>query len=332
MTDKKKFISQLMACQCEKTSSYDLPPTLNEMISQDSLQCIACGQTYLIRNGVLRLVEGADHYVENFGKQWLRFRETQIDRLAGHTLSTDRFDRDTGWTRSALESKWALDAGCGAGRFTDVMAEKGANVVSVDLSHAVDACRKNCSNADSPERGDVIVAQGDILDLPFNKGQFDFVHCAGVIQHTPDPKNVMLHLASQVKPGGQLFFNFYEKSNITKFQVIKYFLRRYTPNWPNSVLEEFCQTLCVIFFLPSWGISKIPILRQVNRLLPICSVHPKGLSLATQYQLTLLDTLDWYGPQYEYRQDHNEVASILRKAGFVNVKSDPGRAWGQKPK
>ena len=329
--EKDEFISHLLVCQCRKNISENQKITLSPTTSINSLRCSLCGKVYVIGNDVLRFVEDADNYVENFGKQWLRFRETQIDRIAGHTLSSDRFYRDTGWSRSTLESKWVLDAGCGAGRFTDVIAQNGANVIAVDLSLAVDACQKNCVDIEQPGRGTVQVIQGDILNLPFKQGQFDLVHCAGVIQHTPDSKKAILHLASQLKPGGQLFFNFYEKSPITKIQLIKYFLRRFTPGWSISTLEVFCQMLCVIFFLPSWGMSKIPILRQVNRFLPICSVHPKGLSLAVQYQLTLLDTLDWYGPRYEYRQNHHEVATALRDAGLIDVRSDPGRVWARRP-
>jgi len=329
--EKDEFISHLLVCQCQKNISDNQKITLSPTASINSLRCSLCSKIYVIGNDVLRFVEDADNYVENFGKQWLRFRETQIDRLAGHTLSADRFYRDTGWSPATLESKWVLDAGCGAGRFTDVIAQNGANVIAVDLSLAVDACQRNCVDIEQSGRGAVQVIQGDILNLPFKQGQFDLVHCAGVIQHTPDPEKTILHIASQLKPGGQLFFNFYEKSLSAKLQLIKYFLRRFTPGWSISTLEAFCQMLCVIFFLPSWGMSKIPILRQVNRLLPICSVHPKGLSFTVQYQLTLLDTLDWYGPRYEYRQSHHEVAAALRDAGLIDVRSDQGRVWARQP-
>ena len=170
MMDKEQFISQLLICQCRKNISDDQTVTLSPTNSKDSLECSACGRKYLIRNHILRFVEDADNYAKNFGKQWLRFRETQIDRLAGHTLSTDRFNRDTGWSHSFMSSKWVLDAGCGAGRFTDVMAQKGANVVAVDLSLAVDACQRNCGVVEQPERGAVQVIQGNILICRLSRG------------------------------------------------------------------------------------------------------------------------------------------------------------------
>ena len=47
--------------------------------------------------------------------------------------------------------------------------------------------------------------------------------------------------------------------------------------------------------------------------------------------MTLLDTIDWYGPVYEIRQNHRQVAELLVKNGLVDVTSDAGRAWARKP-
>lgn len=71
-----------------------------------------------------------------------------------------------------LAGKHVLEAGCGAGRFTEVLLAQGALVTSVDLSSAVES---NAHNFPISVRHRV--AQADILALPFSPCQFDVVFC-----------------------------------------------------------------------------------------------------------------------------------------------------------
>jgi SAM-dependent methyltransferase len=298
----------------------------------EALACPGCARRYPIVRGIPRFAGFDGNYAENFGVQWRTFRKTQIDRLAGHRLSTDRLFRDTRWPRESLKGLCVLDAGCGAGRFADVLAEAGARVVAADLSSAVEACAETAADPQdaSPLRGDVQVVQADLLALPFRSGAFDAIHCAGVIQHTADPPAVMRALPALTKRGGRLFYNFYEIDPSSRFQAIKYLLRRWTPDWPVQRLHSFCRGLTRLFFPLSYVMSRIPVVRYFNRFLPICSTHPAGIPLKQQYEMTLLDTIDWYGPRYEIRQDHAAVAALLREIGCTEVESAPGRAWAIK--
>jgi 2-polyprenyl-3-methyl-5-hydroxy-6-metoxy-1,4-benzoquinol methylase len=297
-----------------------------------SLGCVHCGTDYPVVRGIPRFVTDGQNYAENFGEQWRAFRTVQIDRLAGHQLSETRFFRDTRWEANWLRGKVILDAGCGAGRFADVMAQHGALVVACDLSSAVEACReteldpKNRASG----RGEIATVQADLLALPFKRGVFDAVHCAGVIQHVSDPERAMLGLPGHVRSGGRIFYNFYEVDPFARFQFAKYLLRRITPNWPYSRLLRMSNWLCRVFFYPSLIMSRIPKVRFFNRFLPICSTHPSSLSISQQYELTLLDTIDWYGPKFEIRQDHHRVAGLLQRAGATNAQSSPGLAWAIK--
>ena len=103
-----------------------------------------------------------------------------------------------------LEGKKVLEAGCGAGRFSEVILESGADLYAVDLSEAVEANYENCKQYPKYH-----VCQADILNLPFPPGQFDIVICIGVVQHTPDPEKTMSSLCSQVLPGGMLVLDHY---------------------------------------------------------------------------------------------------------------------------
>jgi SAM-dependent methyltransferase len=296
------------------------------------LECQACARSFPIRDGIPRFVQADENYSENFGVQWRSFRAIQVDRIAGHTLTQSRFLKDTGWSPEWLKGKLVFDGGAGAGRFSDVMAQFGARVVACDLSSAVDACRANeyDTMGRSSARGEIETVQGSLLNLPFKSGVFDAVHCAGVIQHIPDPDAAMSAMPALAKNGAPIFYNFYEIDPMSKFQVFKYLMRRITPDWPISRIFIFSRWLCRLFFIPSYIMSRIPKVRFFNRFLPICSVHHPHIALRQQYEMTLLDTIDWYGPKYEIRQDHKQVGRLMESLGLTGVRTANGIAHATK--
>ena len=73
-----------------------------------------------------------------------------------------------------------LEAGCGAGRFTEILLQlPAAAVTSTDLNSAVEPNQVNC-----PQSARHRIVQCDIKDLQFPPAQYDMVICLGVLQHT----------------------------------------------------------------------------------------------------------------------------------------------------
>jgi len=69
-------------------------------------------------------------YVDNFGIQWNLFEKTQLDSYTGIPLSRDRLIRCCGpQLFGSLRGKYVLEAGCGAGRFTEVLLDRGAQLL-----------------------------------------------------------------------------------------------------------------------------------------------------------------------------------------------------------
>lgn len=323
---------QCPACRCDDSFHLDAEESAGDDVLSGRLSCPGCGKTVPIVRGVPRFVAGAENYAEGFGWQWNRWRRLQVDRLSGHTMSERRFLADSRWPTDWIKGKLILDAGCGAGRFTDVAAQLGARVVACDLSNAINACRANCSEpaGHSPDRGEVAWIQGNLLDLPLRPGVFDAVFCMGVIQHTPKPADVMRALPARLKVGGRLAYNFYEQNPLRRLEFIKYGLRRVTPGWRQDRLLLLCRLLVALFFPLTLVMSRIPKVRFFVRFLPIAAVHDPGLSVAQQYEWTLLDTFDWLNPHYEICQDHHEVRALLADMGLADVGSQPGLAWATK--
>lgn len=293
---------------------------VGDEIVEGMLACPGCGGSFPISQGLPRFVPSSDDYCGNFGFQWNRWKNLQIDRLAGHGLSGRRFFADSGWDPAWLKDRLVLDCGCGAGRFADVAAQAGARVIACDISQAVLAARENTAVWD----GRVQPVQASLFDLPLRKGAFDGVFCMGVIQHTPDPERLVGGLPAFVRPGGRLALNFYEADFWPWLQWIKYALRLVTPYLPNAATLALCRALVAVFFPVTALFARLPVLRTLNVAIPICAVHNPELSPEQRRAWTLLDTFDWYSPRYEKRQNHRRLARLVEEAGLDDVASRPG--------
>ena len=320
-------ILECPACRSARLLKLSVERRSGDDIEEGSLTCGDCAAAFPIRGGVPRFVDADAAYFRNFGFQWQRWKDIQIDSLAGHGLSERRFLADSQWSPEWLKGKLILDAGCGAGRFADVAAALGARVVACDISEAIDAAR----DVTRRHGENAACLQASIYALPFREGAFDAVYCMGVIQHTPDPEAAMRAMPRVLKPGGRLVYNFYEKGWRSRTQVLKHLLRAITPHLPIGWTLGLAKALVAVFFPMARILGGIPIVRQINHFLPICAVVDPALNGDQQRTWTLLDTFDWYGPRYEKRQDHRRVRALLADLRLASVDAAPGLAWARKP-
>lgn len=106
-----------------------------------------------------------------------------------------------------------LDAGCGGtGRALFSMVSQGAaGAVGVDLS--LENAR-NARTQSAPMSHRIGLAVASVLDLPFPDGSFDFVHCNGVLHHTPDARAGFRELARVLRDGGALYVSVYGRGGL----------------------------------------------------------------------------------------------------------------------
>ncbi len=325
------FLKVLNWLACPRCSSdlvlTDTQKAEGEDIIEGRLACQACKADFPVRGGIPRFAGKEQTDFDNFAYQWNRWGQVQIDRIGGHRLSEQRLLAETGWGPDWFEGRVILDAGCGAGRFADIAAGFGAEVIAVDISQAVDACRENLSL-----HGDrVHCIQGSIFQLPLKKDIVEGAFSLGVIQHTPEPEKAIASIASHTKPGGKLAVNFYEKNFSTKLQPVKYALRLVTPHLKPKTLLALCKALVGVFFPISYAIRNIRKVRLLSHFMPICSVHSPELTKSQQYTWTLLDTFDWYGPKYELRQNHHRLGVLLGELDLSDIRTRPGVVQATKP-
>jgi 2-polyprenyl-3-methyl-5-hydroxy-6-metoxy-1,4-benzoquinol methylase len=289
---------------------------------EPELRCISNGHHFPVVRGVPRFVE-SDQYSESFGFQWNKFSRVQLDSYNGTDYSEQRFRDITAWSAGDLRGKRVLDAGCGAGRFAEIVARKyGAELYAVDLSSAVDACQANLAGTNA------LVSQASIYELPFDKASFDFVYCIGVIQHTPDPLKTIRALCKMVRPGGQIGLWIYALSwkSLIGTSGFKYLLRPIVKRLPREQQIGFCKGLVDAFYPLLFGAKHAGLPgKLVMRLSPVASSYLQSIELSPEdfRSWMFLDTFDMYTPAFDQPQRFETVTRVLIEEGFDAIQRHP---------
>jgi 2-polyprenyl-3-methyl-5-hydroxy-6-metoxy-1,4-benzoquinol methylase len=309
-------LTQYRCLACGSTSfSVDSTKDLNAEIITAELRCDGCHASYRVQHGIPRFVQGTT-YTGSFGFQWLLHRKTQLDSYTGRPISCNRFFQATRWPRD-LKGQLVLEAGCGAGRFTEVLLDTGAEVFSFDCSAAVES---NWHNNGSSAR--LHLFQADIYDIPLQSSVFDKVVCLGVLQHTPDPERAFRVMSGFVRPGGELVVDVYKKSLASVLQW-KYLLRPLARLISERTLYRIVAGV-VPCLLPSAKFLRRIAGRVGARLLPIAEYSYLGLPPDLNRQWATLDTFDMYSPVYDRPQSFSTVERWYAEAGFVDIAIQSG--------
>jgi glycosyltransferase involved in cell wall biosynthesis/2-polyprenyl-3-methyl-5-hydroxy-6-metoxy-1,4-benzoquinol methylase len=295
-----------------------------------SLEC-AAGHVFPVVDGIPRFV-GARTYADHFGEQWKRYRQTQLDSYTGHPISRDRLRRclgETLWHR--LPDLQVLEAGCGAGRFTEVLLERGALVTSVDLSEAVDANVRNCALGPMHR-----VAQADLLALPFPRESYDVVLCLGVLQHTPSSERSIARLYELVKPGGWLVIDHYtyELAWYTKTAPL---FRMVLKRLPSATSMRITERLVNLALPLHKRVARSRLRSIVFRLSPVLTHYVTYPELPDdiQRQWALLDTHDSLTDWFKHFRTAGQIRRHLERLGLQDIWCEYGgngvEARGRRP-
>lgn len=109
-----------------------------------------------------------------------------------------------GWR---FEHKVVLDIGCGTGPLISQLVKRSAYVVGIEPSHAFrQAAALRLRAIDLDHHAQVIAADG--ARVPIKSSVVDYVFCLQVLEHVPNPDQVVKEIARVLKPGGRAFITF----------------------------------------------------------------------------------------------------------------------------
>lgn len=104
-----------------------------------------------------------------------------------------------------LSGQRILDVGCGGGILSEALARAGAHVTGLDLSLKALAVAKAHAQAEQ------ITVDYQACAIETYAAQhpdtFDAVSCLEMLEHVPDPAQIVSACAQAVKPGGWVFFS-----------------------------------------------------------------------------------------------------------------------------
>lgn len=234
---------------------------------------------------------------ESFGLQWTRYKYLRSEQDMEYV-------RQGGFKPGSLRGKIVLDAGCGYGRHMSILSKHAKEIVGVDLGEGVNSAQELLG-----KRKNVHLIQGDLLNLPFRKGAFDFIYSWGVIHHTPHPKKTFENIAQYVKPKGGFSVKIYSRRH-PGAEFLEYFFRWFTTKLPHRLLYFLCYIAAPLGPLFSWFRTK-PILGYIPSLIPIV-YYP-------DWRRSHIDTFDRFSPQYQYHYSEEEVVGWFNETGFTDI-------------
>lgn len=298
-------------------------PGAEAEILEGALTCSGCGRTFAITRGVPRILPAglrpvAARTAEVFGAQWHRsseltdFHRVEFESYLGPFVGEGFF-----------AGKAILDAGCGMGKFTRIVAERGAElVVGVDLSTAADVARLNTRDLDN-----VLIIQADLYHLPLPPA-FDFVFSIGVLHHLPDPEAGFGCLVTKhLRPGGAIYAWVYGREGCELYLRLVDPLRlRITSRLPVTVNAWIARSLAACLWVLI-HLLYLPLDRLGIRRAPFHGhlLYFRRLGFHALW-VTILDKLI---PPISVHYCKEEVARIFARFGLsgVRILSRNGISW-----
>lgn len=270
--------------------------------------------TYEIVNGIPRFIPmEKKNYAKSFGYQWNKWKRIQFDsenkgtKMEGYTKMMWEKICDLANDTDMLHNKLILDIGCGPGRFIEAARTKGAKVIGLDYSSAVEAGRENFK--DDP---DTCIIQADALKLPIAPNVLDGAYTIGVLHHTPDPKKGVEQATIALKDGGWFAVSVYAKGGYYDKIFVQAWRKLFNFLWPvfkHYPALLYTYTVMVLF----WPIGRvIPFLGKIIRqAFPYVNLP--------NWRWAMLDTFDSLTPSYQSAHESYEVFRWFKDNGYKKI-------------
>ncbi len=200
-----------------------------------------------------------------------------------------------------LDGKIILDAGCGNGSQSVAYTRFGVEVVAVDLSSGLENGQRfrHLLPGVRPDR--VHFVQADLQSPPLAPKQFDVIHSAGVLHHTPNTKATFLQLTPLLRAGGTFYIWLYKYEAVVTPVVNS--IRAVTTRIPPTTFARVAGWLAVAFQLFCRATTATGV-----RSYPPVSRREAALAL-----------MDIFGAPYAHYHSFGEVEGWYRGVGFEEV-------------
>lgn len=258
--------------------------------------------------------------VQSFGEEWLKFNDFSDDIIEGS--ANEYFDilNDT----IINKNTYAIDVGCGTGRWTKFLTNKVGFIEAIDPSNAIFAADNLLGKIEN-----VRLAKASTDTIPFADETFDFAMSIGVLHHIPDTQQAMIDCVKKVKRQGYFYCYLYhnlEKMNwwLKLLFNISELVRKIVYPLPSPIKHFVCDMLALIIYTPFilWVRMLIFLgFYELAKKMPLYAYHNKAFFIVRN------DSLDKFGTSLEQRFSKKEVEQLMANCGLENIVISSGTPY-----
>lgn len=257
--------------------------------------------------------------VESFDFEWSLFRQAGTAEQAA--LAELYFDLIP--SKNFGPDQLVLDAGCGAGRWTRWVAQRGPRVIAVDLGLSVEVAARNAEGLR------VAGVQADLAELPLADSCVDWAYSLGVLHHIADPLPALQHIVRSVPVGRPVLLYLYYaldgrgRMYRALFHIVNG-IRRIVSRLPHLPALAVAGLIALLTYWPLARISRV----LVNlRLDTLADALPLAFYRDLSFSVMLNDSLDRFGTRIERRYTRTEMESLMTQCGLEQVSFSSRRPY-----
>ncbi|MEO8399262.1 MAG: class I SAM-dependent methyltransferase [Ignavibacteriaceae bacterium] len=258
--------------------------------------------------------------VNDFGEEWLKFHDFSDDLIK--KAGDEYFDVVD--EKMVNKNSYAIDIGCGTGRWTKYLSSRAGFIEAVDPSNAIFA-----ADVLLREVKNVRLTKASVDTLPFADETFDFAMSVGVLHHIPDTQQALRDCVKKVKKGGYfyvyLYYNLDKRGFLFKslFRVSNV-LRGIISKLPSKIKKIVCDILAILIYMPLILWVRFLIVVGLDKF---ADKMPLSVYKNKPFFNIRSDALDRFGTSLEKRFSAIEVRNMMLECGLTDILISPSAPY-----
>jgi SAM-dependent methyltransferase len=251
-----------------------------------------------------------------FGREWSTFRQ-DADHLsqAQRQAIFDDYFRIFPWHLLPPDGGVGLDAGCGTGRWSVLVAPRVRHLHLIDPSaEALSVAKQNLRGINN-----VSYHLDSVATMPLPAKSLDFAFSLGVLHHVPDTGAAIAAIADKLKPNAPfLVYLYYALDNRPRWYRLLWrvtdLARFLVSRLPHPFRLLISQAAAALIYWP---------LARVARFMARHGRRPSALPLSyyadKSFYVMRTDAYDRFCTRLEKRFRRNEIERMLTRARFKDI-------------
>jgi ubiquinone/menaquinone biosynthesis C-methylase UbiE len=250
--------------------------------------------------------------VASFGEEWSKFHnfsKAEIDNIGDmyfDILNEKMINKNT----------YAIDIGCGTGRWSKYLLDKVGFIEAIDPSKAIFAADRLLGKSEN-----VRLSMASTDNLPFADETFDFGMSIGVLHHIPNTQKAMTDSVKKIKIGGYfytyLYYSLENKGIFFKFLLsLATALRFVVSRLPAAIKKVVCDIIAVLIYMPFVLVGRF---LSAMGLKKFAEALPLSVYQSQTFFIIRNDALDRFGTTLEQRFSRTEIRAMMQNAGLEEI-------------